>query len=65
LVTTGRFRDMNTSGQKMHWNGMGYELEADATTIVRILTLSDKINWELTHNNINTQFNSLAELLRN
>jgi iron complex transport system ATP-binding protein len=42
----------------------GYELEADATTIVRILTLSDKINWELTHNNINTQFNSLAELLR-
>lgn len=42
----------------------GYELEADAPTIIRILTLSDKINWELTHNNINTKFNSLAELLR-
>lgn len=42
----------------------GYELEGDASTIIRILTLSDKINWELTHDNLNTQFNSLAELLR-
>jgi iron complex transport system ATP-binding protein len=42
----------------------GYELEADAPTIIRILTLSNKINWELSHDNINTQFNSLAELLR-
>lgn len=42
----------------------GYELEADASTIIRISTVSEKINWELTHNNINTLFNSLAELLR-
>ena len=42
----------------------GYEIEPDASTIIRVLTLSNKINWELTQNNINTQFNSLAELLR-